>query len=158
MESTNGEFFVDDRPGSSTSSEIPDKPKRKRPKFIRKVNCQVCGDVANDHVHYGAIACYSCRAFFRRGVTNHTPFYCAQDQKCQITKATRKHCQYCRFQKCVGIGMKADWVMTEDDKKEKKEISQQKRLLNDIVADRQMLKGATTTYEKRMRCVPRQKS
>jgi hypothetical protein len=31
-----------------------EKAKRKRPKFIRKVKCQVCGDVANDvsTVHY----------------------------------------------------------------------------------------------------------
>jgi hypothetical protein len=36
---------------------------------------QVCGDVANDHIHYGAIACYSCRAFFRRGVNANSPYY-----------------------------------------------------------------------------------
>ena len=142
-----------ENPSASTSSTslTSDKPKRKRPKFIRKVACQVCGDVANDHVHYGAIVCYSCRAFFRRGVTNQTPFYCAQDQNCAITKATRKHCQYCRFQKCLGIGMKHDWVMTEDDKREKKEVSEQRKILSEIVTDKTMLKGATTTYEKRMR-------
>ena len=35
--------------------------KTKRPKFIRKVTCQVCGDTANDHTHYGGVACYSCK-------------------------------------------------------------------------------------------------
>lgn len=74
----------------------PPKPKRKRPKFIRKVECQVCGDVANDHIHYGAIACYSCRAFFRRGINSNAQYYCSHNQNCSITKATRKHCQYCR--------------------------------------------------------------
>ena len=62
------------------------KPKRKRPKFIRKVECHVCGDEANDHVHYGAIACYSCRAFFRRGVNTNAPYYCSQNKTCPISK------------------------------------------------------------------------
>ena len=47
--------------------------------------------------------------------------------------------------------MKADWVMTDEDKKEKKEISQQKKILHEVVADKTALKGATTQYEKRMR-------
>ena len=73
------------------------KPKRKRPKFIRKVTCRVCGDVANDHVHYGSIACYSCRAFFRRAVNANAPYYCSQSKNCTISKSTRKHCQYFRL-------------------------------------------------------------
>ncbi len=28
--------------------------------------CAVCGDGASEHLHYGAICCFSCRAFFRR--------------------------------------------------------------------------------------------
>ena len=43
--------------------------------------------------------------------------------------------------------------MTDEDKKEKKEISQQKKILNEVVADKAALKGATTQYEKRMRLV-----
>ena len=55
---------------SPSSMEPKNKSeKRKRKKFIRKVACQICGDVANDHIHYGATTCYSCRAFFRRSIT-----------------------------------------------------------------------------------------
>ena len=32
-----------------------------------KAECSVCGSPAAAHLHYGAISCYSCRAFFRRG-------------------------------------------------------------------------------------------
>ncbi len=32
-----------------------------------KSECSVCGSPAAAHLHYGAISCYSCRAFFRRG-------------------------------------------------------------------------------------------
>jgi uncharacterized Zn finger protein (UPF0148 family) len=32
-----------------------------------KAECSVCSSPAAAHLHYGAISCYSCRAFFRRG-------------------------------------------------------------------------------------------
>ncbi len=53
----------------ATASNRSGKKRKPRKKFIRKVNCRVCGDVANDHIHYGGVACYSCRAFFRRSVS-----------------------------------------------------------------------------------------
>ena len=68
---------------SKMISNNSNKAKRKRPKYIRKVTCQVCGDVANDHMHYGAITCYSCRAFFRRGVHCQAPYFCTHSQVSQ---------------------------------------------------------------------------
>ena len=32
----------------------------------KTTHCSVCGDVAPEHVHYGSVTCFSCRAFFRR--------------------------------------------------------------------------------------------
>ena len=40
---------------SVDSSGDGDGKKKRRPKFIRIVDCHVCGDKANDHIHYGAI-------------------------------------------------------------------------------------------------------
>ncbi len=102
---------------------------RKRKKFIRKVECQVCGDVANDHIHYGANCCYSCRAFFRRSIAAGTKYTCLQNKTCCITKTTRRQCQACRLAKCLKIGMSSTWVMTDEDKREKKQASEVKKKL-----------------------------
>ena len=66
-------------------------------------------------------ACYSCRAFFRRGVGASDQYQCRWGQICKITLKSRTQCQYCRFQKCLEIGMKPTWVMTDKEKKEKRE-------------------------------------
>jgi len=90
---------------------------RKRYEIPKTATCNVCGDVAAEHLHYGGIACYSCRAFFRRTVNSNRPILeCSNDQNCKIDKHTRKRCQFCRFEKCKAAGMKTSWVLTEDDK------------------------------------------
>lgn len=94
--------------------------KRKRPKFIRKVPCHVCGDVANDHIHYGAIACYSCRAFFRRGVSSSVQFFCSQSNDCKIDKTTRKHCQVNNLPIWLELFIQGKKKREEKQEKEKK--------------------------------------
>ena len=40
-----------------------------------KVECPICGEVTSDQLHYGGLACPSCKAFFRRTVALHrSPF------------------------------------------------------------------------------------
>ena len=89
--------------------------------------CLVCSDKANGHLHYGSIACYSCRAFFRRSVLNKSNILmCTYNGPCEITIASRKRCAFCRYGKCIAVGMREDFVMTEQDKNERKQDRRQR--------------------------------
>jgi len=110
-------FWMDDQMNSSDQADVKKKPTRKRYDIPKTASCHVCGDLAAEHLHYGGIACYSCRAFFRRTVNSNRPILeCSNDQNCKINKDTRKRCQFCRFEKCKAVGMKTSWVLTEEDK------------------------------------------
>ena len=37
--------------------------------FHKISECPICSEVCVNHLHYGGISCYSCKAFFRRSVT-----------------------------------------------------------------------------------------
>ncbi len=83
--------------------------------------CPVCGNKAGKHSYYGGQVCNSCRAFFRRSVQNksHPNFKCKKESKCEINSRSWKACQACRFSKCLSAGMKASWVLTEPERKER---------------------------------------
>ena len=68
-------------------------------------NCQVCGDATDKYQSYGVLACSSCRVFFRRQSQKSTLDSCSLFRNCEITKNTRTFCQYCRYQKCLKMGM-----------------------------------------------------
>ena len=46
-----------------------------------------------------------CKGFFKRTVQNRRVYTCVADGNCEITKAQRNRCQYCRFKKCIEQGM-----------------------------------------------------
>ena len=79
--------------------------------------------------HYGAVCCYSCRAFFRRGITRS--YVCVRgDDLCQVgvsmlskqvqryciglnmqvNSITRTNCKRCRYARCLAVGMKPELV------------------------------------------------
>ncbi|KAL0275966.1 UNVERIFIED_CONTAM: hypothetical protein PYX00_003662 [Menopon gallinae] len=66
--------------------------------------CMICEDRATG-LHYGIITCEGCKGFFKRTVQNRRVYTCVADGNCEITKAQRNRCQYCRFKKCIEQGM-----------------------------------------------------
>ncbi|KAL1007877.1 hypothetical protein UPYG_G00092860 [Umbra pygmaea] len=67
------------------------------------IECRVCGDKASGF-HYGVHACEGCKGFFRRTIRLKL-IYDHCDLQCRIHKKSRNKCQYCRFQKCLMVGM-----------------------------------------------------
>ncbi|CAL9703977.1 unnamed protein product [Knipowitschia caucasica] len=67
------------------------------------IECRVCGDRASGF-HYGVHACEGCKGFFRRTIRLKLVYdHC--ELRCRIYKKSRNKCQYCRFQKCLNVGM-----------------------------------------------------
>lgn len=66
--------------------------------------CAVCNDRAVC-LHYGARTCEGCKGFFKRTVQKKAKYMCAGDKNCPIDKRYRSRCQFCRFQKCLQVGM-----------------------------------------------------
>ncbi|XP_054154276.1 orphan steroid hormone receptor 2-like [Oppia nitens] len=74
--------------------------------------CVVCGDKASGR-HYGAISCEGCKGFFKRSVRKQLNYVCRANQDCEVTKHHRNRCQFCRLQKCLQMGMRADHCQPE---------------------------------------------
>ncbi|CAH1787637.1 unnamed protein product [Owenia fusiformis] len=74
--------------------------------------CPVCGDKVSGY-HYGLQTCESCKGFFKRTVQNKKVYSCVDNRTCMIDKTQRKRCPYCRFQKCLSVGMKLEAVRAD---------------------------------------------
>lgn len=48
------------------------------------------------------------QGFFKRTVQNNKHYTCTESQSCKIDKTQRKRCPYCRFQKCLTVGMRLE--------------------------------------------------
>ena len=68
--------------------------------------CRVCGDPAANMLHYGAVVCFSCRAFFRRAVLERRSYTCVRGTfGCAVDAVTRTNCKRCRLAKCLRVGL-----------------------------------------------------
>ncbi|CAH8473556.1 unnamed protein product [Schistosoma turkestanicum] len=78
-------------------------------KLNQTIECVVCGDKSSGK-HYGQHTCEGCKSFFKRSVRRKLNYTCRGNQKCPIDIHHRNQCQYCRFQKCLQVGMRKEAV------------------------------------------------
>jgi len=78
-------------------------------KLDQWVPCRVCGDKASGY-HYGVTSCEGCKGFFRRSIQRSLEYKCLRDEKCLVIRLNRNRCQFCRFQKCLAVGMSRESV------------------------------------------------
>ncbi|UYV68377.1 NR4A2 [Cordylochernes scorpioides] len=93
--------------------------------------CAVCGDNAACQ-HYGVRTCEGCKGFFKvntyfprqhgarpytcvlqRTVQKGAKYVCLGNKDCPVDKRRRNRCQFCRFQKCLAVGMVKEVVRTD---------------------------------------------
>lgn len=60
-----------------------------------------------------ADSCEGCKGFFKRTVRKDLTYICRDDKNCIVDKRQRNRCQYCRYQKCLEMGMKREAVQEE---------------------------------------------
>lgn len=51
--------------------------------------------------------------FFKRTVQKGSKYVCLADKNCPVDKRRRNRCQFCRFQKCLQVGMVKEVVRTD---------------------------------------------
>ncbi|XP_018325312.1 nuclear hormone receptor FTZ-F1-like isoform X4 [Agrilus planipennis] len=121
--------------------------------------CPVCGDKVSGY-HYGLLTCESCKGFFKRTVQNKKVYTCVAERSCHIDKTQRKRCPYCRFQKCLDVGMKLEAVradrmrggrnkfgpMYKRDRARKLQMMRQRQLAAQTIAQRGHLPDGTSVY------------
>lgn len=77
--------------------------------------CRVCGQKASGF-HYGANTCEACKGFFRRSIVKiikkKEQYKCHKDKNCMIGPGRRSMCAYCRYKKCLDIGMSQEAIKT----------------------------------------------
>ena len=73
------------------------------------VECVVCSDKSSGK-HYGQYTCEGCKSFFKRSVRRNLVYQCRGQRQCPVDQYHRNQCQYCRFKKCLRMGMRREAV------------------------------------------------
>ncbi|CAF1622127.1 unnamed protein product, partial [Adineta ricciae] len=77
--------------------------------IFAQISCYVC-QASSSGIHFGAITCEGCKGFFRRSIKERAPsrYKCMDNGTCEISASTRNGCRYCRFQRCIKVGMSVE--------------------------------------------------
>lgn len=121
----------------STAQQPPRYPPN-HPLSGSKHLCSICGDRASGK-HYGVYSCEGCKGFFKRTVRKDLSYACREDRNCVIDKRQRNRCQYCRYQKCLAMGMKREAVQEERQRNKEKyenEVESTSSTQNDMPIER----------------------
>ncbi|CAI5452677.1 unnamed protein product [Caenorhabditis angaria] len=70
--------------------------------------CSICDDSAHG-THFGVLSCRACAAFFRRTIVMKKKYICKKNH------SLKQQCKFCRFQKCLKLGMTDDNVKLNYD-------------------------------------------
>ncbi|UJR09349.1 hypothetical protein I4U23_013592 [Adineta vaga] len=97
-------------------SSIDDKEKKTKQDLF----CAVCNAKAFGY-NFDQISCESCKAFFRRNALKDIKeLQCRFSSSCNVTVETRRHCSYCRIKKCFAVGMRKEWIRSEEEKQKRR--------------------------------------
>lgn len=69
-------------------------------------------------------SCEGCKGFFKRTVRKDLSYACREEKSCTIDKRQRNRCQYCRYQKCLAMGMKREAVQEERQRTKERDQSE----------------------------------
>ncbi|XP_011641389.1 retinoic acid receptor RXR-alpha-B isoform X2 [Pogonomyrmex barbatus] len=108
-------------PSGQSKSVTPYPPNH--PLSGSKHLCSICGDRASGK-HYGVYSCEGCKGFFKRTVRKDLSYACREEKSCIIDKRQRNRCQYCRYQKCLAMGMKREAVQEERQRTKERDQSE----------------------------------
>ncbi|CAD5124100.1 DgyrCDS12402 [Dimorphilus gyrociliatus] len=82
--------------------------KRKKPSSVfanANLPCQVCG-ISSSGYHYGVFTCEACKVFYRRSSYKFETYKCSNGRKSCIPGTDFSFsCKYCRYKKCLDVGM-----------------------------------------------------
>ncbi|XP_056005514.1 nuclear hormone receptor HR96-like isoform X15 [Ostrea edulis] len=136
------------RPMDLGSNDLAHKArKNKEDKY-----CGVCGDRALGY-NFDAISCESCKAFFRRNAPKGLEYFkCPYEEKCKMDVSNRRFCKRCRLRKCFEIGMRKEYILTEEEKIRKRQRIEENRKVRDVDKQRTQ-SGIVSTSENRLRAL-----
>uniref|UniRef100_A0A8R1HLP4 Nuclear receptor domain-containing protein n=1 Tax=Caenorhabditis japonica TaxID=281687 RepID=A0A8R1HLP4_CAEJA len=77
--------------------------------------CLVCQDTSSGY-HYGIPSCNGCKTFFRRTIIKNQIFVCQFDKNCPVDRSIRCACKFCRFEKCLKVGMDKSALQASRDR------------------------------------------
>uniref|UniRef100_A0AC35U841 Nuclear receptor domain-containing protein n=1 Tax=Rhabditophanes sp. KR3021 TaxID=114890 RepID=A0AC35U841_9BILA len=80
--------------------------------------CRVCGDFPA-RMHYSVPTCYGCKGFFRRTLKRPKEYVCRYQGNCIVDRHERNSCRFCRFRRCIEVGMDPKAVRPDRDNSSK---------------------------------------